>query len=126
MNLSSVPNISKTPHHPFKSPKNVGWLFSLQILPTPKIHIDESTKAREEWHLSTTSHASRQLADLDRIFLDSLDSWIYPTPLDRDGLDCPPGWRCSVCVCSFGIVVNFLGGFGLDKFWTCCLEKSQT
>lgn len=99
MNLSSVPNISKTPHHPFKSPKNVGWLFSLQILPTPKIHIDESTKAREEWHLSTTSHASRQLADLDRIFLDSLDSWIYPTPLDRVGLDCPPGWRWCVCVC---------------------------
>ena len=83
---------SQNPPPPLQVPEKRG-LFSLQILPTPQINM-------KAWHLSTTSHASRQLADLGRFFLDSLDSWIYPTPLDRVGLDCLPGWRCSVCVCS--------------------------
>lgn len=111
MNLSSFPNISKPPPTPSSFRKT--WVVFPSNLPTPQI--------REGWHLSTTSHASRQLADLGRIFLDSLDSWIYPTPLDRVGLDCPPGWRCSVCVCVcacvfFGILVNFLGGLAWINF----------
>ena len=117
VNLSSVPNISKPPHHPSKSPKNVGC-FPFKFCQRPK----SGRLPAPFHHFARESSARGPRED----FLDSLDSWIYPTPLDRVGLDCPPGWCCSVCVCSSEVLWFFLGGFGLDKFWTCCLGKSQT